>query len=178
MKKIAYTIGLLAAAVSASGADATPTSRQYTFTAHLPSGPTPIVTGGFTLLQDPATQTASLLDIDFTIGSTVYTTANATLVPWGSGSQLFMLYGNLNGSSIRGTTEDFWLHFNPFDGTMADLYYSQQGYAAVQAMGSAVTLQAVPEPAAWGMMILGFGLIGGVLRRRVRASEVRYTQIA
>ena len=25
---------------------------------------------------------------------------------------------------------------------------------------------AVPEPAAWGMMILGFGLVGGVLRRR------------
>ena len=28
------------------------------------------------------------------------------------------------------------------------------------------TLSAVPEPAAWGMMILGFGLVGGVLRRR------------
>lgn len=27
-------------------------------------------------------------------------------------------------------------------------------------------LAAVPEPAAWGMMILGFGLIGGALRRR------------
>ena len=25
---------------------------------------------------------------------------------------------------------------------------------------------AVPEPAAWGMMILGFGLVGGVLRRK------------
>jgi hypothetical protein len=25
---------------------------------------------------------------------------------------------------------------------------------------------AVPEPAAWGMMILGFGLVGGVMRRR------------
>lgn len=25
---------------------------------------------------------------------------------------------------------------------------------------------AVPEPAAWGMMILGFGVVGGVLRRR------------
>lgn len=28
------------------------------------------------------------------------------------------------------------------------------------------TIPAVPEPAAWGMMILGFGLVGGVLRRR------------
>jgi hypothetical protein len=29
-----------------------------------------------------------------------------------------------------------------------------------------VTVAAVPEPATWGMMILGFGLIGGALRRR------------
>ena len=28
----------------------------------------------------------------------------------------------------------------------------------------------VPEPAAWGMMILGFGLVGGVLRRRSSAN--------
>lgn len=28
---------------------------------------------------------------------------------------------------------------------------------------------AVPEPATWGLMILGFGLVGGVLRRRPRA---------
>ena len=32
---------------------------------------------------------------------------------------------------------------------------------------------AVPEPATWGMMILGFGLVGGVLRRR-RNVQVRY----
>jgi hypothetical protein len=29
------------------------------------------------------------------------------------------------------------------------------------------TVSAVPEPAVWGSMILGFGLIGGALRRRV-----------
>jgi hypothetical protein len=29
-------------------------------------------------------------------------------------------------------------------------------------------LSAVPEPAAWGMMILGFGLVGGALRRRTK----------
>jgi hypothetical protein len=26
----------------------------------------------------------------------------------------------------------------------------------------------VPEPATWAMMILGFGLIGGAMRRRIR----------
>jgi hypothetical protein len=35
---------------------------------------------------------------------------------------------------------------------------------------------AVPEPATWGMMILGFGLIGGAMRRRQRnvATTVRF----
>jgi hypothetical protein len=33
---------------------------------------------------------------------------------------------------------------------------------------------AVPEPATWGMMILGFGVMGAVMRRRVRASEIRF----
>ncbi len=32
-----------------------------------------------------------------------------------------------------------------------------------------VSVAAVPEPATWGMFILGFGLIGGAMRRRTRA---------
>lgn len=36
-----------------------------------------------------------------------------------------------------------------------------------------VAAPGVPEPATWGMMILGIGMIGGVLRRRQRA-ELRY----
>jgi hypothetical protein len=34
---------------------------------------------------------------------------------------------------------------------------------------------AVPEPAVWGMMILGFGVIGAAMRRRVKASEITFT---
>lgn len=33
---------------------------------------------------------------------------------------------------------------------------------------------AVPEPATWGLMILGFGLVGGALRRRRQKVSVRY----
>lgn len=36
-----------------------------------------------------------------------------------------------------------------------------------------LSASAVPEPAAWGMMILGFGLVGGVLRRRP-STKVRF----
>ena len=33
---------------------------------------------------------------------------------------------------------------------------------------------AVPEPAAWGMMLLGFGLAGGALRRRRQSTRVSF----
>lgn len=34
---------------------------------------------------------------------------------------------------------------------------------------------AVPEPATWAMMIIGIGMIGCAFRRRLKASEVRFT---
>lgn len=37
-----------------------------------------------------------------------------------------------------------------------------------------VHFAAVPEPATWGMMILGFGLLGGLMRRREQQLRVRY----
>jgi PEP-CTERM motif len=40
--------------------------------------------------------------------------------------------------------------------------------------GAAVELAGAPEPAAWALMILGFGVIGGALRRQIRSSEVKY----
>ncbi|MBS0478803.1 MAG: PEPxxWA-CTERM sorting domain-containing protein [Proteobacteria bacterium] len=35
-------------------------------------------------------------------------------------------------------------------------------------------LTAVPEPATWGLMLLGFGAMGGMLRTRRRAPRVRF----
>jgi hypothetical protein len=37
-----------------------------------------------------------------------------------------------------------------------------------------VAFAAVPEPATWALMILGFGLVGGALRRKERQTRVRY----
>lgn len=67
----------------------------------------------------------------------------------------------------------------------AGLYSSlgdQSTYVRDWAVGSQFTnyafsaAGAVPEPAVWGMMILGFGVIGAALRRRVKVSEVNFTQ--
>lgn len=40
--------------------------------------------------------------------------------------------------------------------------------------GGSTTPGAVPEPATWAMMILGFALIGGFMRRRQGSTSVRY----
>lgn len=37
-----------------------------------------------------------------------------------------------------------------------------------------VSITAVPEPATWGMMILGFGLIGAAIRRRNMRTSVTF----
>ena len=48
-----------------------------------------------------------------------------------------------------------------------DLTYGYAGYRELDAIGNTV-----PEPAAWSLMIVGFGLAGGALRRQERAKRV------
>ncbi|KQR81170.1 PEPxxWA-CTERM sorting domain-containing protein [Sphingomonas sp. Leaf343] len=48
--------------------------------------------------------------------------------------------------------------------------------AIASAPGVTGTIAAVPEPAGWATMILGVGLLGGVLRRRIRQSEARFAE--
>ena len=40
--------------------------------------------------------------------------------------------------------------------------------------GVSLQLSAVPEPATWALMILGFGLVGGVMRRRSTETRMRF----
>jgi hypothetical protein len=46
--------------------------------------------------------------------------------------------------------------------------------SGVGSLAGTVSFAAVPEPATWALMILGFGLVGGVLRRKERETRVRY----
>jgi hypothetical protein len=47
-------------------------------------------------------------------------------------------------------------------------------YSSRPAFEIAQIASAAPEPAAWGMMILGFGLVGGVLRSRHRQGNLAF----
>lgn len=88
---------------------------------------------------------------------------------------------NCSGGSGDGVTlgnsasGQFSLTFNvdPADVTFSDLYVRYQSIEAPGITdGSGVGLP-IPEPATWGLMILGIGGIGGVMRRRQRQS-LRY----
>lgn len=70
------------------------------------------------------------------------------------------------------------LSFTLADGISYNFYYSGTqlfelnsvlapgGFPDGDAPISSATLTAVPEPATWGMMILGFGVLGAAMRRR------------
>ena len=55
-----------------------------------------------------------------------------------------------------------------FPATVTNWSYENTG-AAITVGGGAVS-GAVPEPATWGMMLAGFGIVGGTMRRRQRTS--------
>ena len=68
-------------------------------------------------------------------------------------------------------TED-WLHFNfGVAGGWNDAQFADtnNGYFIEYNAVPVITPGGVPEPAAWAMMIAGFGLTGGVMRWRVRS---------
>ena len=60
------------------------------------------------------------------------------------------------------------------DGEGSGLYANATGNGIIGAAGTPIG--AVPEFATWLMMILGFGAIGGVMRRVHRKSEEKFTQ--
>ena len=48
------------------------------------------------------------------------------------------------------------------------------GYSHITFFGSPGAAPGVPEPATWGLLILGFGAIGGALRRRASRTALQY----
>lgn len=137
-------------------------------------------------------------------GSGVFTTSDTlTMSPLNMlGYKVTSISGTLNGSAINGLSgfqgsDNYYytsgasfvdgsgIGFTTAAGTSASLYFASvaqryqltttspfsTGY--VTASSSAVP-GAVPEPATWGMMILGMGAVGFAMRRRVRVSEAKF----
>lgn len=54
------------------------------------------------------------------------------------------------------------------------LYQSGLAFDALAVNGTAVPVAGVPEPATWVMMLVGFGLIGGAMRKRRNTMNITY----
>ena len=54
------------------------------------------------------------------------------------------------------------------------LYQSGLAFDALAVNGTAVPVAGVPEPATWLMMLVGFGLIGGAMRKRRNTMNITY----
>jgi hypothetical protein len=88
--------------------------------------------------------------------------------------------GALNGgNTLVNGTDDFYFTFDAsaVGATSAMLSFTSVGHATPFTTFNAVVTPiqisaSVPEPATWGMMILGVGIVGGAMRRRekVRAT--------
>ena len=73
-------------------------------------------------------------------------------------------FGTLPGVTMTGPAGQYiYQVLNPTLGLQAPTVGNPIGQTSIQ---GAVTFNALPEPATWGMMIAGFGILGGTLRRR------------
>jgi hypothetical protein len=67
----------------------------------------------------------------------------------------------------------FTYNFVADGGTTTLSFTSSIGGAYGAALDAVSVSDAVPEPATWALMILGFGAIGGAMRRRTAAARPR-----
>lgn len=143
----------------------------YYNTAYLQDGPASRIvnaTGDGNGVDNETTTFATTFDL------TGYNPVNATI----SGQVLFDNSGEifLNGNQIGGTVTGYTSltpfgtnmnFFNAGINTLTFVLHNDTGPTAFQVAGLTVTDGgAVPEPASWALMVVGFGMVGASLRRR------------
>jgi hypothetical protein len=174
--RILATAVVLSAIVISIPAQAAIVVENYTFTATTGNTIVSTESGSFSLSYDNALAFNPVLTaINYSIGSTVFNLGNAAALASGSG---FLVYGTQSGTSVVNGTDDFFLgnyvgDFFAFaqQSSPGELGLAGNFYNVGSASISLVT-GAVPEPASWAMLIAGFGLVGGTMRRRI--SSVRF----
>ncbi len=164
---------------SASVADAATITRSFEFYAMIfdPGAPFSSLNGQFTVTFDPSASSAGSLDkLTFSPSSLNLTTANTGFSYSYSGPFSLMTVGGTAGGvgTVATNASDFVLRFT---GAGSDPFsYLPQGFSYSDGSGKswsgdfqisiASTPPGVPEPATWGLMVLGLGAIGAAMRRQ------------
>ena len=166
-------IGIALAAVAALGLGA-PASAQFVSVNYVIGG---TGSGTISLAYDAGTSTYSLLDFDYTIAGVHFDETRAGIIPYkpNEAFQGVFVGGLIGGVSGFGSgTNDFIFPFAPnypAESTQAQGISYAVGGALLS--GSVRINQlppaAVPEPATWAMMLLGFGAVGMAMRRGRKA---------
>jgi hypothetical protein len=162
----------------ASSADATLITKSYSVVAIFTSGPFPTVTADYTVTFDPtATVSNAALDSLLITGGGASFAVPAGFFTFASSS--LGIGGLINGTnSASSGTNDFLISFSisPEGDVTSRAGSASYSTADSRSLFNASSVTArdvtatVPEPASWAMFIGGFGLIGGMMRRRYHPS--------
>jgi hypothetical protein len=172
----------IAAVVMSVPASAAQFVDSYSFTADNVvrfgfGGPAPYnnISGTFTVLIDDFAKTAVLQALSLTVGPTSFDANNSAAVV--SGNRLIIGEGNPTASlDLTGTREDFNISFRIADAGDGEFTYTATGFPGRSFTDSNPTItllsrqviSAIPEPATWAMMLVGFGAVGYSMRKRTR----------
>lgn len=180
MRKTLLAVGV--ALFSIESANAALVTQNFTVFGTFTSGPVQSVTQTFTATYDPTVAAAELPVQNYAVDNTQQAFNQGvglrvfTLNPFVSYSQL-VLFGQALGYNQGFTVDDFTLVIGLQSGGPQglSLQYSKPSPTGSGqlffASNVAVSVQSsVPEPSSWAMMLGGFALVGGVLRRRTKLS--------
>ncbi len=167
MKKIALAAALFGSAVTAGSATAAPLLYNFTATAaeypsfsfNIDSNPSSFNMGAYSFMVNVQNYTVNGALASAAPGFTFYTPADGG----GFNSPTASYFGQqlFSGTLVAPTllTGNFTLFSNNSLST---------------ALGTLSVTSAVPEPATWAMMLVGFGMVGATARYRRRATKVAY----
>lgn len=171
MEKAMYAGVAAAMLLIGAPARAAVITATYDYTASFASGPYKVVNGSITATFDPLVRSLLPVTAATTSLSGNYRTTGILYSP------NYVAFGNCsaNGCSATWLNDQYYINFMITDrgDVAAPINFS---YATVQSnVYSSDTLSivrrpvspSVPEPATWLMMILGFAMTGGALRRRM-----------
>ena len=195
----ALTAGLLT--VSAAQAAIVTQTYHFTLSNFFDIAASPVpppigsISGAFTVTFDTDlyVQNGLSVVVNSLNGVSVDSPIGYTFWPAGGGFPAYLSIGGIESTSefINGGTNDFALSLKFTDPALPQLALCDDGYACGSAPGATTASgytragfsdsywlagtgrvgPGVPEPAAWALMLLGFGLSGAALRGRVRRAH-------